>query len=212
MDIVSLTQVSKSYRGNSLYRDVSFKISKGSLTAISGQNGSGKSVLFRLMCGFVVPDSGIVKINDHYLSKGRIFPEKFGVLIDRPGFLANQTGLKNLQKLASIQKLIGDSEIHEIMTQLGLDSAAKQPVRQYSLGMRQKLALAQALMEKPEVLMLDEPFNALDHTSAATVRDLLLKLNSEGVTIVFTSHNKSDIEDLAEEHFEIANGTVTRVK
>lgn len=211
MEVISLNQVSKSYRGKTLYRDVSFSITEGSIISIAGHNGSGKSVLFRLMCGFVAPDSGTIKINERFMSKKRTFPEKFGVLIDRPGFLANQTGLRNLQQLAGIRGVIGDEEIRDVMSLLGLDPGAKQPVRQYSLGMRQKLALAQAIMEKPEVLLLDEPFNALDHESAKQVRNLLLSLNSQGVTVVFTSHSESDIQALAKERLEIVNGTIQSV-
>lgn len=208
MSVISLNQVTKAYRGSTLYHDVSLQISEGSFTSISGSNGSGKSVLFRLMCGFVKPDSGTVVINNRYLSKGRTFPEEFGILIDRPGFLSNQTGLENLEKLASIRGLIGASQISETMSKLGLDPNAKQPVRQYSLGMRQKLALAQAIMESPEVLLLDEPFNALDAESASVVRELLIGLNKQGVTVVFTSHNQADIDDLATTRYLIANKSI----
>jgi len=209
--VIDVYQVSKSYRGTPLYKDVSIQIEPGTFTSIAGANGSGKSVLFRLMCGFTKPDSGVVKIAERYLSTGRTFPEKFGILIDRPGFLSSQTGFENLHKLAKIRGEIGPKEIRETMHKLGLDPDAKQPVRQYSLGMRQKLALSQAIMESPEVLLLDEPFNALDAPSVALVRNLLLDLNKRGVTIVFTSHNQNDIDELSGAKFRISNLRIERM-
>lgn len=211
MTVIEVDHVSKTYRGTTLYRDVSLQIEQGSFSSIAGANGSGKSVLFRLMCGFTKPDSGIININERYLSKGRTFPEKFGILIDRPGFLNNQTGFENLNKLAKIRGEIGPDVIRKSMLKLGLDPDAKQPVRQYSLGMRQKLALTQAIMESPEVLLLDEPFNALDAASVANVRNLLLDLNKNGVTIVFTSHNQNDIDELSGAKYSISNNTIERL-
>lgn len=211
MNVINVNQVCKSYRGTALYKDISLQIDSGTFSSIAGANGSGKSVLFRLMCGFTKPDSGTISINERYLSKGRVFPEKFGILIDRPGFLNNQTGFENLNKLAKIRGEIGPDEIRESMLKLGLNPDAKQPVRQYSLGMRQKLALTQAIMESPEVLLLDEPFNALDAASVTNVRNLLLDLNKNGVTIVFTSHNQNDIEELSSAKYAISNYTIERL-
>ena len=212
MEVIRLDRVSKAFRGDTLYSDISMAIEAGKITSITGANGSGKSVLFRIMCGFAKPDSGVVTIAPRYLSTKRDFPSKFGVLIDRPGFVPNLTGFQNLQKLARIQGLISDDEIRGWMTRLGLDPEAKQPVRKYSLGMRQKVALTQAFMEHPEVLILDEPFNALDKESAASVRELLKELASQGITIVFASHNESDVNDLAEVRYQIQDHDVIRMK
>lgn len=211
MPVITLDQVTKSYRGNTLYKNVSMEIDEAAITSISGPNGSGKSVLFRLMCGFVLPDSGQLKIDEKFMSAKRIFPESFGVVIDRPGFLSNESGLNNLRQLARIRGVIGDVEIAQTMSLLGLDPSARQKVRHYSLGMKQKLALAQALMEKPEVLILDEPFNALDADSVLNVRGILRDLNATGVTVVFTSHNQIDIDELATKKFEIKNNAVVPV-
>jgi ABC-2 type transport system ATP-binding protein len=208
MSIISMNQVQKSYRGRLLYRDVSFEIAEGTITAIQGPNGSGKSVLFRLMCGFTAPDSGSVEVDPRFLSAGRTYPENFGIVIDRPGFLGGLTGFQNLQKLAKIRNVIDENQIRQTMAAVGLEPTAKQAVRKYSLGMRQKLALAQAFMENPNVLLLDEPFNALDAPSVQNIKSMLHELNNQGVTIVFTSHNQADVDDLASNRLHIADSTI----
>ncbi len=209
MSVIEVEGMSKSYRGRFLYKDVSFTIEKGEITAVSGPNGSGKSVLFRLLCGFLAPDSGVVRIDPGYLSKGRDFPEKFGVVIDRPAYLAGKTGLENLRELAAIRGVVTDADVKTTMQRVGLDPELRQKVRHYSLGMKQKLALAQALMESPEVLILDEPFNALDVDSVLRVKGIIRELNASGVTVVFTSHNAADIDDLASRRFIIENEMIT---
>lgn len=196
MAVITLEAVSKAFGGQTLYQDVSFEIEEGSIVAVTGPNASGKSVLLRIMCGFLLPDSGMATIDKRFLSRGRTFPEEFGVVIDRPGYIAGKTGLNNLRELASIRGVIGDDEIRHTMNMLSLDPDIRQRVRHYSLGMKQKLAIAQALMESPQVLILDEPFNALDARSVSNVKRILKDLNSQGVTIVFTSHNERDIDDL----------------
>jgi len=208
MPVITLDAVSKAYRGRTLYRSANLQIEEGSITAITGPNGAGKSVLFRIMCGFLAPDSGIVTIDPRFMSHGRTFPEKFGVIIDRPGYLAGKSGLNNLRELAAIRGVIGDEHIRQTMPLLGLDPDLRQPVRYYSLGMKQKLAIAQALMEDPRVLILDEPFNALDADSVSNVKRILKELNSQGVTIVFTSHDSADIDDMAAQRLVIRDECV----
>lgn len=208
MSIITVDAVSKSYRGHTLYRDVSFGIEEGSITSVTGPNGAGKSVLFRLLCGFLAPDAGQITIDPRYLTPGRTFPDRFGVIIDRPGYLAGRTGLDNLRELAAIRNQISDAKIKDTMNSLGLDPDLKQKVRHYSLGMKQKLALAQALMEGPDVLVLDEPFNALDAESVSRVRQIFTDLNAAGVTILFTSHNAQDVDALSTHRLAIMNGTI----
>lgn len=208
MNVIEAIDLAKTYRGRPLYRGVNFVIPQGTITSLSGPNGSGKSVLFRLMCGFVRPDEGTVTIDPRYLSKGRTFPERFGVIIDRPGHVSGMTGLRNLMDLARIRGVIDEAQVRATMTRVGLDPDLKQKVRHYSLGMKQKLAIAQALMEEPEVLILDEPFNALDVTSAASLKDTLRKLHADGTTIVFTSHNQADVDELAQRRLTIDGDAV----
>jgi len=208
MPVITLESVTKSYRNRVLFRDVDLVVEEGEITSFAGPNGAGKSVLFRLMCGFVAPDSGTVTIAPQFLSRGRTFPEDFGIIIDRPGYLPGRTGLDNLRELAAIRGMIGEDEIRSAMESLGLDPARPQRVRQYSLGMKQKLALAQAFMERPRVLILDEPFNALDAATVSTVKEHLRTLNAQGVTILFTSHNADDIEELSTRKYRIEDANV----
>lgn len=208
MNVVTVEGVSKSYRGRVLYRDVSFGIEPGRATRIAGANGSGKSVLLRLICGFARPDAGSIRIDERYLSRGRTFPEGFGIIIDRPGYLAGESGLENLTELARIRKRIDQDQIREVMRSVGLDPDLRQKVRNYSLGMKQKLGLAQALMEDPEVLVLDEPFNALDTDSAAALESILRHFVADGGTLIYTSHDSSYFLDATHKTLEIRDGSV----
>ena len=211
MTIIRLSEVAKTFKGQKLYDGVSMGIEEGSITAIVGPNGSGKSVLFKLICGFIDPDAGEVEIDPKFMSKGRDFPEHFGIVIDRPGYLAGSSGIKNLMELAEIRGVVKEPEVRKAMQLFGLDPDNKKPVRKYSLGMKQKLSLAQAIMEDPKVLVLDEPFNALDADSVLMVRKLLKDLNNSGVTIIFTSHNQADIDELATRVFQISSQKIREV-
>jgi ABC-2 type transport system ATP-binding protein len=210
MPVIELNAVSKSYGGQELFADVSWKVEQGRIYGLAGPNGSGKSVLFRIMTGFVRPDSGSVAIDPAFMDGGRVFPRAFGVVIDRPGYLAHKTGLENLMALARIRRGVGEPEVRAAMAALGLDAASKTRVGRYSLGMKQKLSIAQAVMERQRVLVLDEPFNALDRTSVGAVRDLLRAHRQAGGTVVFTSHNPQDLELLADCVYEIDGGRLFR--
>lgn len=203
--------VVKSYRGRELFRDVDLDFEEGRIHAIEGPNGSGKSVLFKLMCGFVRPDQGEVRIAPAFMDERGAFPASFGVIIDRPGYVGGMTGKENLLRLANIRGKIGRAEVDDAMHAVGLEPSTAQKVRHYSLGMKQKLALAQSFMEGQQVLLLDEPFNALDIDSVEVVRQLLLRFRAEGRTIIFTSHNSADVELLAESRVRISSGTVNAV-
>jgi len=209
VSVISLTNVSKAYQGRPLYTDVTLAIEQGQTHALVGPNGSGKSVMFRLFCGFLRPDSGTVEIDPRYLNSGRTFPDNFGVIIDRPGALAHLSGMDNLRALARIRKRISDDDIATTMRSFGLDPEARQRVRNYSLGMKQKLSLCQAFMESPEVLILDEPFNALDAESAEALAARLQAAAEAGTTIVFTSHEREYVDRLADRVLTIADSRIT---
>ncbi|PAF36234.1 multidrug ABC transporter ATP-binding protein [Terribacillus saccharophilus] len=194
MTIISIKDVSKSFKGNVLFENINLDIRKGQIYGFVGPNGSGKSVLFKMICGFIFPDSGEISIDGLEIGKDKRFPENFGVIIDRPGYIASKTGFENLKELAMIRGNISDKEVVETMEMVGLDAQSSQKTKNYSLGMKQKLAICQAIMEKQEVLVLDEPFNALDVDSVKKVRDLLLRFKEEGRTILLTSHNQDDIK------------------
>lgn len=206
--VITLDGVTKRFRGRELYTNASVVITPGRAHAVVGPNGSGKSVMMRLMCGFLRPDSGAVEIAPTYLDRGRTFPDRFGVVIDKPGMLPHLTGLENLRRLAEIRGRIGEERIREVMASFGLDPDARQRTHQYSLGMKQKLNLCQAVMEDPEVLVLDEPFNALDADSAEALRVRLEAFVAEGGTLVFTSHESRDVERLAHSVIRLEDGTV----
>ena len=212
MTLIEMKDVSKSYKGLILFENTDLSIEKGKIYGLVGPNGSGKSVLFKMMCGFVFPDQGTVTVRGIQLGKQNRFPDNFGVIIDRPGYLGNKTGFENLKYLAMIQNQITDDQIKYAMTAVGLQPAARQKVKNYSLGMKQKLALAQAIMEDQEVLLLDEPFNALDIDSVERIRDLLFLLKKQGKTIVLTSHNQEDIDILCDHVFRVRNYGLEQLK
>ena len=204
--IISLNHVSKSFSGRRVLSDVSLNIEKGSTVGIVGSNGSGKSVLFNIICGFLIPDNGQVCVRGQVLGKGRDFPENVGVLINSPGFIGLNTGLQNLRYLAGIRGVAGEKEIRLAMQKTGLDPEDKTKVEHYSLGMKQKLGIAQAIMENQDILILDEPFNALDYKTYNDTKEIIRVLQAEGRTNLMTSHNYDDLETLCTHIYAIEEG------
>ena len=204
--IISLDQVSKSFSGRRVLSDVSLDVEKGSTVGIVGANGSGKSVLFNIICGFLTPDSGQVYVRGQALGEGRDFPENVGVLINSPGFIGLNTGLLNLRYLAGIRGVAGEKEIRSAMQKTGLDPEDKTKVEHYSMGMKQKLGIAQAIMEDQDILILDEPFNALDYKTYNDTKEIIRILQAEGRTILMTSHNYDDLETLCTHIYAINEG------
>jgi len=208
MNIIKLRNVKKSFKNIELFDNVNMDIEKGKIYGLVGPNGSGKSVLFKIICGFIKPDEGEVLIHPDFMNTRNNFPSSFGLIIDRPAYISNKTGFENLKRLASIQNKISETHIKSTMKKVGLDWTIKQKVEKYSLGMKQKLAIAQAIMEEQDVLILDEPFNGLDEDSIIVIRHLLIQLNNEGKTIVLTSHNKEDILALCDVVYKVKNQTL----
>ena len=210
--MISIENLNKQFKNQLVLNNINVKFSNGHIYGIIGRNGSGKTVLLKCICGFLKPTTGVISVNHKIVGKDIDFPENLGFIIETPGFLLNYSGYKNLKYLASIRKKIDGNEIKESMSLVGLDSADKKHVGKYSLGMRQRLGIAQAIMEKPDILVLDEPMNALDKNGVEEMRRLFLKMKSEGKLILLTSHNRDDIEILCDEVYEMEEGILNKLK
>lgn len=209
--VISIRNVSKSYKNNSVIKDLSINFEAGKSYGIMGQNGSGKSVLLKLIAGFAFPDTGTISINGKLLKKDMDFIENAGVVINAPEFMNSMTAFNNLKYLAEIKNTIGNEEIIRILKDFRLYDFRNKKVSTFSQGMKQRLRLAQALMESPEILLLDEPMNALDKEGVFLTKEILNAHVAQGKTLIFTSHNKDDFDDLAEEKLEIDNGVLSQV-
>lgn len=199
MEGIEVRHVYKSFGREHVLHDVSLSIPPGSIYGVVGNNGSGKTVLMKCICGFMKCDRGTVFVNGRQVGKEVDFPDRLGVIIETPGFIPNLSGYKNLKILASLKGRIGRQEIRETMRKVGLEPDMRKPVAKYSLGMRQRLGIAQAIMEDPSVLVLDEPFNGLDRYGVVEIRELLKELKAGGKSILLASHNAQDIEELCDD-------------
>lgn len=210
-NIIEFSNVSKSFNKTVILKNVSFKIQAGETIGFVGQNGCGKSVLFKLISGIYRPDNGEIFVNGEKLGEKTDFPKNIGIIIDSPGFIDIYTGFQNLKYLATIQNKIDDETIVKYMKLVGLDPDNKTRVKNYSLGMKQKLAIAQAIMEDQELLLLDEPFNALDEKTHSDILLLIKNLQTKGKTILLTSHNVEDINSVCQRKFKIENNTLREI-
>lgn len=193
-----------------VFQNLNFSCKQGEIIGITGANGSGKSVLFKLIAGLYSPSYGEVLINGENIVPERKIPANLGALIEEPGFINYYSGFKNLQYLASIRGVVGNQEINDTLKIVGLYEQKDQKVKTYSLGMRKKLGIAQAIMENPSILLLDEPMNALDKSSVENMRTLFRKLSSEkGTTILIASHSEEDIRILCDKVYAIEDKVCT---
>ena len=206
MSRVVLDHLCKSIKKKEVLRDISYSFEEGKIYGLYGRNGSGKTMLLRAVCGLIFPTSGTIDIDGKRLHQEISVPPSVGVIIENTELLPQYDALTNLKILAKIKKIVSEEEIKETIRMVGLDPESRQKVKAYSLGMRQKLAIAQAIFEKPELLLLDEPTNALDENSVINIRELFLKLREKGTTIIIASHNKEDLSVLAEETLYINQG------
>lgn len=210
--VVDVKNITKRYGTNEVLKNVSITCEPGKIYGLIGRNGSGKTVLLKSICGLVVPTSGEVRVWGQSIGKDVDFPENIGFIIESPGFLLQESGLSNLKHLASIRGKIGIDEIRKSMYVVGLDPDLKLHVGKYSLGMRQRLGIAQAIMESPNLLVLDEPMNGLDNQGVQHIRSLLKSLKESGTTILLASHFKEDIELLCDEVYQMDCGILTRLQ
>lgn len=204
--MIKVSNVSKKYKDVTVLESISQEFHPGKIYGIVGRNGSGKTVLMKILCGFVPASEGEVRVDDKVIGKDVDFLPDAGIIIETPQFLPFSSGYKNLVSLAAIWKKIGKEQIRNAMQLVGLDPDSKKHVGKYSLGMRQRLGIAQAIMEDPAVLILDEPMNGLDQEGVDEIRALLLSYKQQGKTILLSSHHKEDIDQLCDETIQLEKG------
>ena len=195
-----------------ILKDISVSFECGKIHGLIGRNGSGKTMLMKCICGFVKPNSGEITVDGKRVGIDCDFPQSMGVIIETPAFIPYYSGYKNLKLLAELRGKIGGEEIKNTMHRVGLAPEIKRPVRKYSLGMRQRLGLAQAIMENPDLLILDEPMNGLDKEGVQDMRQYLLDLKSQGKTILIASHSAEDIDTLCDTVCEMDKGKLQKVR
>ena len=208
MSEIKIEGLSKSIKGALIIDNVSLVLNSGNIYGLRGKNGSGKTMLMRAIAGLLIPDSGTVKINGKTLHKDISFPESIGILIENPSFLPQYTGYKNLKLLAGLTSGITDEDVKTALEHVGLDPDDKRTYRKYSLGMKQKLGIANAIMGEPDVIILDEPINALDEESVKKIKKVLLEIRDRDKLIIIACHDREELEYLSDIIYEIKDGTV----
>lgn len=208
MNIIEVKDLSKKFKDQIILQSTTISFESGKIHGIVGMNGSGKTVFLKLLCGLLCPSTGTVTVNGAVLGKDRDFAPDTGILIETPQFLPFRSGFRNLVDLAGIRNVIEKEKIIETMRMTGLDPESKKRVGKYSLGMRQRLGIAQAIMEEPSLLLLDEPMNGLDRRGCEDMRNLFLHLRESGKTIILASHIAEDIRMLCDTVFELEDGVL----
>lgn len=209
--IIEIKEYNKFIKNNAILKNININLEKGKCYGFVGTNGSGKSMLFKAICGLIKSNEGYIKVNGKIIGKDVDFPSNVGALIEYPGFLGNFSGLQNLKYLAAINNKITDEEIIKFMVLLDLDPNDKKKVKNYSLGMKQRLGIIQAIMENPSIVILDEPMNALDKNGIDLVRGIIKNMKSQGKTILLASHNVMDINLLCDKIFEFNLGVLEKI-
>ena len=207
--VVRLEDYCKSFKSAEVLKNINLTLESGKVIGLKGKNGSGKTMLMRAISGLILPTSGKVYINDKELGRQISFPPSIGILIENPSFISNYTGFKNLKILASIQNRISDDEKRDVIRKVGLDPDDKRTFKKYSLGMKQRLGIAAAIMERPDIVILDEPINALDEAGAGLIKGLLDELKANGSLIIIACHDTEELNYLSDEIYEIYDGEIT---
>lgn len=210
--MLEIKGLTKKFKQRTVLRDINLSLKYGNIYGFIGANGSGKSVFFKTICGFLKPDKGTVTVNGKTIGKEIDFLPSLGVVIEKPGFIENYNQFDNLKYLAQINNIIDDKKIIEVIRRVGLDINNKEKVKTFSLGMRQRLAIAQAIMEDQKIIILDEPFNGLDKNGCNQIKKLLMELKSPDRLILLTSHIEGDIDSLSDYIFEFSDGKISLVK
>ena len=207
---IKITNLKKVIKGTIVLDDINYTFSGGRIYGLCGKNGCGKTMLMRLIAGLIYPSSGTIRIKDKVLGKDISFPESVGMLIENPSFLNDYTGKQNLEMLAGLQKNVDKAEVRRVLEQVGLDPDDKRKFYKYSLGMRQRLGIAAAIMGSPELILLDEPINAIDTDGGQEIRAIIRGLSAENRIIIVASHDKSEMDYLADEKIYMSEGRLIK--
>lgn len=207
-NVIKVENVVKKFKDATVLKNISVEFEEGKIHGLIGRNGSGKTVLMKCICGLVPVTSGQITVEDKIIGKDTDIPDSIGMIIEAPGFLPNYSAFKNLKFLASIRNTISNDDIKDAIRTVGLDPDSKKKVGKFSLGMRQRLGLAQAFMENPNILILDEPMNGLDNKGVDEIRQILLDLKGQGKTIIIASHSREDIDVLCDTVHIMDNGNI----
>lgn len=210
--MIDVNGVSLTIGTSRILRDVSLTAGPGEIVGLIGRNGSGKTMLLRCIAGLVRPTAGTVTADGIVVGRDRDFLPSSGIIIETPGFISYYSGMRNLMLLAGIRGKTGREEVREAVSLAGLDPDDRRPVRKYSLGMRQRLGIAQAVMEDPRYLLLDEPMNGLDGEGLTDMRELFISLKNKGKTLLIASHSREDIEILCDRVYEMDKGRIALVR
>ena len=205
---INIKNLCKSIKGITILDNISMNMSSGKIYGIKGKNGSGKTMLMRAISGLIIPDSGKIVINKKILHKDISFPDSIGILIETPSFLPQYTGYKNLKLLAGLSGTISENDIDLALKRVGLDPNNKRTYKKYSLGMKQKLGIAYAIMGEPDIIILDEPINALDEESVCNIKNVLLDIRNNDKLIIIACHDREELEYLSDIIFEIKDGRI----
>ena len=205
---IEIKNLTKEIKGSVVLSNINLRLEQGKIYGIRGKNGSGKTMLMRAISGLILPSEGTIDINGEILGKQISFPRSIGVLIENPSFLPDYTGFRNLKTLAEIQGKIDDDKIRAAISKVGLDPDDKKKYKKYSLGMKQRLGIACAIMEEPDIVLLDEPINALDEKGVKLVRGILQELKARGAIVMVACHDREELEALSDEIFEMEAGKI----
>lgn len=208
--VIEVSHVNKNFRDNKVLKDVSLRCESGKIYGLVGHNGSGKTVLFKIICGFLSCDEGTVSVDGKIMGKDKDMLTEAGIIIEDPGFLRNWSAYHNLEFLYTIRNKKDKAYLYSVLKKVGLDPKMKRSVGKFSLGMRQRFAIAQAIMEDPGILILDEPMNGLDKNGVEEIRRLLLQMKQENRLIILASHNREDIDVLCDEVYEMEDGVLQK--
>lgn len=206
---ISIQNLTKVIKGNVVTDNISIELQSGNVYGLCGYNGCGKTMLMRLISGLILPTKGNIIFDGKKLGKDIDFPFKTGVLIENPAFIEGKTGFENLKLLASIGSNISDDSIRETISRVGLDPSDKKKFHKFSLGMKQRLGIAAAIMEKPELIILDEPTNSLDNSGVQLTKKIIIEEKARGALVIMTCHDYSVLESVCNVIFTIENGKIT---